>query len=138
MDEHDDLYDIYSESPYLQELFQKTAPELHEEIMAMKGWKNRKHTIQVGGGKMEKKELIRQALEQATPAQLLRARAIISTKQHKEYIVCREQYERDPDQSPTKELSRLNDLIKAFDRGEYNHPDMAELLSDKDLGEALR
>ena len=87
---------------------------------------------------MERKELLRQALEQATPAQLLRIRAIISAKQHKEYIVCREQYERDPDQSPTKELRRLNDLIKAFDRGEYNHPDMAELLSDKELGEALR
>ena len=73
---------------------------------------------------MASSQLIKMALEKATPAQLIRTRAILGRH--------RGEYGYDVWQD------KINVALKAFDTAEYDHPEIAFLLPDKDLGEALR
>ena len=73
---------------------------------------------------MASPNLIKRALSSATPAQLIRVRAILSRHSG--------EYGYDVLQG------RIEDALKAFDAKRYGHPDIAYLLPDEDLGEALR
>ena len=76
---------------------------------------------------MATKRMIKKVLEQATSAQLIRVRAIIS---------------KNADENAMADLNpfawKCNKALKAFDKARYGDPYIAEVLNDGALGEALR
>ena len=73
---------------------------------------------------MASPNLIKKALSSATAAQLIRVRAILGRHSGEHgYDVWQ---------------GKIKDALKAFDAGQYDHPEVAFLLPDKDLGETLR
>ena len=73
---------------------------------------------------MASTDLIMTALSKATPAQLIRVRAVLC-KHLGEYGY--DVWQR-----------RIRIALNAFDAGQYDNPEIAFLLPDEDLGEALR
>ena len=73
---------------------------------------------------MKRAELVKKALKNATPAQLIRVRAILSSIGEG---CC----------GPAVQAIK-DRTLKAFDAEQYDHEDILWALSDKELGEALR
>ncbi|MEK7552506.1 MAG: hypothetical protein AAB505_00125 [Patescibacteria group bacterium] len=76
---------------------------------------------------MAKPALVKQALEVASPAQLIRVRAIL--------VKYRKEVEEGGFEGNQLVVNRA---IEAFDAREFDSPEVANLLPDEALGEALR
>ncbi len=76
---------------------------------------------------MKRSELVKKALSKATPAQLIRVRALLGETGATHHYAGRDR---------TWEIRQR--AVKAFDAGNYDDPDVLDCLYDKSLGDALR